>query len=108
MEYIPYIVLAIVVIGFIGYIVYSIKKRGLKQTALQWIIIAEKEFQKGENKEKFEYVYKAIYNVLPSFVKAFVSEEVAENLLSKFIQSVFDFVKPALDYGVEVDNPEQK
>ena len=108
MEYIPYIVIGILVIGFIGYIAYSIKKKGLKQTALEWILIAEKEFQKGENKEKFEYVYKAIYNVLPAFVKAFVSEEVAENLLSKFIQSVFDFVKPALDYGVEVDNPEQK
>ena len=108
MEYIPYIVLAIVIIVFIGYIAYSIKKKGLKQVALEWIIMAEKEFQKGENKEKFEYVYKAIYNVLPSFVKAFVSEEVAENLLSKFIQSVFDFIKPALDYGVEVDNPEQK
>lgn len=108
MEYIPYIVLAIVVIAFVIYIIYSTKKKGLKQTALEWILIAEKEFQKGENKEKFEYVYKAIYNVLPAFVKAFVSEEVAENLLSKFIQSVFDFVKPALDYGVEVDNPEQK
>lgn len=108
MEYIPYIVLAIVIIVFIGYIVYSIKKKGLKQVALEWIIMAEKEFQKGENKEKFEYVYKAIYNVLPAFVKVFISEDVAENILSKFIQGVFDFVKPALDYGVEVDNPEQK
>ena len=108
MTYVPYIVIGVVILAFIGYVLYSIKKKGLKQTALEWILIAEKEFQKGENKEKFEYVYKAIYNVLPSFVKAFVSEEVAENLLSKFIQSVFDFVKPALDYGVEVDNPEQK
>lgn len=101
MEYIPYIVLAIVVIVFIASLIYSSKKKGLKQTALEWILIAEKEFQKGENKEKFAYVYKAIYNVLPAYIKVFVSQEVAENILSKFIQGVFDFVKPALDYGVE-------
>ena len=101
MEYIPYIVLAIVVIAFVIYIIYSTKKKGLKQTALEWILIAEKEFQKGKNKEKFEYVYKAIYNVLPAFLKVFISEDVAENILSKFIQGVFDFIKPALDYGVE-------
>lgn len=107
MEYIPYIVLAIVVVVFIGYIVYSIKKKGLKQVALEWIIMAEKEFQKGENKEKFEYVYKAIYNVLPAFVKVFISEDVAENILSKFIQGVFDFIKPALDYGVEGESKDE-
>lgn len=47
MEYIPYIVLAIVVIAFVIYIIYSTKKKGLKQTALEWILIAESEFQKG-------------------------------------------------------------
>lgn len=104
MTYVPYIVIGAVILAFIGYVLYSVKKKGLKQTALEWILIAEKEFQKGENKEKFAYVYKAIYNVLPAYIKVFVSQEVAENILSKFIQGVFDFVKPALDYGVEDNN----
>ncbi len=101
MNYIPYIVIAVVIVCFIGYLVYSIKKKGLKKAALEWILLAEKEFQKGENENKFEYVYKAIYSLLPAFVKVFVSEEVTKNVLSKFIQDVFDYIKPALDYGIK-------
>ena len=101
MEYIPYIVLAIVVIAFVIYIIYSTKKKGLKQTALEWILIAESEFQKGQNDAKFAFVYRSLYNLLPAVIKVFISEDVAKNILSKFIQDVFDYIKPALDYGVE-------
>ena len=101
MEYIPYIVLAIVIIAFVIYIIYSTKKKGLKQTALEWILIAESEFQKGQNDAKFAFVYRSLYNLLPAVIKVFISEDVAKNILSKFIQDVFDYIKPALDYGVE-------
>ena len=104
MEYIPYIVLAIVVIAFVIYIIYSTKKKGLKQTALEWILIAESEFQKGQNDAKFAFVYHSLYNLLPEVIKVFISEDVAKNILSKFIQDVFDYIKPALDYGMEDNN----
>lgn len=101
MNYIPYIVIVVVILAFIGCIAYSVKKKGLKKAALEWILLAEKEFQKGENDNKFEYVYHAIYNLLPAIVRAFVSENVTKNILSKFIQDVFDYIKPALDYGAD-------
>ena len=110
-QYIPYIVIGIVILAFLGYIFYSIKKKGLKKAALEWILLAESEFQKGQNSEKFAFVYHSLYNLLPAIVKAFLSEDVAKNILSKFIQDVFDYIKPALDYGVEevvIDNETQK
>lgn len=107
MEYLPHIVIGIVVVCFIAYIVYSINKKGIKKAALDWIVLAEEEFQKGENQAKFEYVYQAVYNILPAYIKVFVSEQVAKNFLSKLIQEIFDFVKPALDCGVKTKNEEE-
>lgn len=101
MTYVPYIVIGVVILAFIGYVLYSIKKKGLKKAALEWIVLAENEFVKGQNEAKFEFVYHALYNLLPSYLRVFISEDVAKNVLSKLIQDVFDFVKPALDCGVD-------
>ena len=110
-RYIPYIIIGVVILAFIGYVLYSVKKKGLKKAALEWILLAESEFQKGQNDAKFAFVYHSLYNLLPAVIKVFISEDVAKNILSKFIQDVFDYIKPALDYGIEevvIDNETQE
>lgn len=87
----------ILLIGFIfavGYICLSIKKEGLKATTVKLIVKAEEMFASGEGKEKMAYVVETLTKVLPMPFRLFVTTE----LLTEFVQSVFDMVKEALDY----------
>ena len=82
------------VLAFIGYAIYKIKTKGLKAAAIEFIVNAEKEFKKGQNSEKMEYVYNALIALLPAPIKVFITKQTLIN----FIQRIFDEVKIALDY----------
>lgn len=92
-EILSIIVLALVSLSFIAYIVYNVKKKGLRQTAIDYICLAEQSFAKGENSQKMNYVIRALYVYLPNYAKLFITEDMLRN----FIQSVFDEIKKALD-----------
>lgn len=87
-------IIIIAVLAFIGYAIYKIKTKGLKTAAIEFIVNAEKEFQKGQNSEKMEYVYNALIALLPTPIKLFITKQTLIN----FIQKIFDEVKIALDY----------
>lgn len=87
----------ILLIGFIfavGYICLSIKKEGLKATTVKLIVKAEEMFASGKGKEKMKWVVDMLTQIIPMPFKLFVTTE----LLTEFVQSVFDMVKEALDY----------
>lgn len=88
------IIIAIVVIALALYLTYQIKKKGLRKVAIEFIVMAEEKFKQGQNSEKFNYVFEAVYELLPAMVKIFITKTV----IVKFIQKVFDEVKIALDY----------
>lgn len=88
------VIIAIVVIALALYLTYQIKKKGLRKVAIEFIVMAEKKFEQGKNSEKFNYVFEAVYNLLPAMIKIFITKAV----IVKFIQKVFDEVKIALDY----------
>lgn len=93
------IIAVVVVIAFIIYIAWQIKKKGLRQFAIDMILQAEEEFAQGQNKEKMEHVIIAIKtmlstNIIGKVLCAVITDENIEN----FIQSVFDSIKKALDY----------
>lgn len=88
------IIIAIVVIALALYLTYQIKKKGLRKVAIEFIVMAEEKFKQGQNSEKFNYVFEAVYELLPAMVKIFITKTV----IIKFIQKVFDEVKIALDY----------
>ena len=77
------VVIAAILIG------YKIKKQGLRKTAIDAIIEAEKTFQKGEAK-------------LEMAVGVFISalkpplNKIPASVITKFIQTVFDEIKDAL------------
>lgn len=97
METLSIIVIAVIMIlflGFVGLKLYSnIKLKGLRQTAIDLIVEAENAYEKGKNSEKFQAVFKGIIEALPAPARIFLNE----STINYFIQSVFDSIKGALD-----------
>lgn len=88
------IIVALIVIAFIIWLVWQIKKKGLKEFATEMIVKAEDMYKQGENTEKQNYVIDKVIGMLPKFLQFFITREAVKN----FVQSVFDTVKKALDY----------
>ena len=89
------IVIAIVlIVGFVLYITWQIKKKGLKQFAVDFIVKAEDMYNKGDNEQKLNYVIDKIIAMIPVPLNFFITREAVK----AFVQSVFDSVKKALDY----------
>lgn len=87
------------VIGFIIYVAWQIKKKGLREFAIDTILEAEKEFAQGQNKEKMQHVIVAIKTILATnAVGRILTIFITDENIEKFIQSVFDSIKKALDY----------
>lgn len=87
------------VVVFIIYIAWQIKKKGLKEFAIDMILEAEELFKQGQNSEKMEHVITAIKTMLgTSTVGKILSIFITDENIEKFIQSVFDNLKKALDY----------
>ena len=89
------IVIAVVlVVAFIIYIAWQIKKKGLRQFAVDFIVKAEDMFNQGDNENKLNYVIDKIIAMIPAPLNFFITREAVK----AFVQSVFDSVKNALDY----------
>ena len=94
------VVIAVVaIIAFVIYLVWQIKKKGLKEFAIDMILEAEGKIEQGQNSEKMGYVIKAIKSFLcTTKIGCIVSIFVTDENIEKFIQEVFDGLKKALDY----------
>ena len=88
------IIAVAVVIGFIIYIAWQIKKKGLRQFAVEFILKAEDKFKRGENEAKLNYVIDKVITFIPAPLNFFITRDAVKT----FVQSVFDSVKKALDY----------
>lgn len=97
MDSITIIEIAIVVIAilaFVLYLVWQIKKKGLRQTVISLIVKAEDMFKQGEDEKKINYVIDKIIELMPAPLSFFITREAVR----EFIQTIFDEVKKALDY----------
>ena len=89
------IVIAILLVAaFILYIAWQIKKKGLRQFAVDFIVKAEDMYNKGDNENKLNYVIDKIIAMIPVPLNLFITREAVK----AFVQGVFDSVKKALDY----------
>ena len=88
------VIVAILLIAFIIWLIWQIKKKGLKEFATEMIVKAEDMYKQGENQEKLNYVIDKVIAMLPKPLQFFITREAVK----KFVQSVFDTVKKALDY----------
>lgn len=96
MDILSIVIIVIAIIIAFGSLYLSIKNKGLRETAIYFIVEAEKKFEYGKNSEKFNYVFEQVYNRLPTILKFIVTKE---NVI-KFIQTIFDEIKIALDYKI--------
>lgn len=88
------IIAVALVISFIIYIAWQIKKKGLRQFAVEFILKAEDEFKQGDNETKLNYVIDKVIAFIPAPLNFFITREAVK----AFVQSVFDSTKKALDY----------
>ena len=97
-NWLPLLILVLVVIGFIIYLIYLSKKKGLRQVALEAILIAEEKWNTTTGKERLQIAVDYVYDYIPCYVKIFLSKELLNKILADFIQKVFDEVKKVLDF----------
>lgn len=97
----------VVTLGFAGYIFYLYKKQGkkaalteLREKVYKAMLIAEKKFD--VNEEKFEWVAKKIFLLLPDTAKVIIEEETIED----FIQNCYNKMMDGLDDGKFNDSNE--
>lgn len=88
------IIVVLIVIAFVIWLIWQIKKKGLKEFVTEMIVKAEDMYQQGENQEKLNYVIDKVIAMLPTPLQFFITREAVK----KFVQSVFDSIKKALDY----------
>ena len=87
-------IVVIAILAFILYLVWQIKKKGLRATAVDLIVKAEDMFKQGDNENKLNYVIDKIIVLIPAQLSFFITREAVR----EFIQTIFDEVKKALDY----------
>ena len=94
-------IVVIAILAFILYLVWQIKKKGLRATAVDLIVKAEEMFRQGDNENKLNYVRdKMISIIIPKPLSLFITRD----SIKSFIQSVFDETKKALDYVPRKEN----
>ena len=91
-----FVVVSLIIAGIIKY------RNGLESVrpwAYKAILAAENMYKHGDNETKFSYYFDKVYQVLPTFVRFFISKESLEKILEKWYLQIKDL----LDNGV-VDN----
>lgn len=90
--------IVIVVVAAIFLLVKGIQKIGLEKVrgyVYKLFVLAENEFEQGENEQKFEYVVQLARSAIPLPFNLVITE----SLLRKVIQAWFDICKDLLDDG---------
>lgn len=91
-------ILILVIIGFAIYVFYQAKKNGLRETALEAILKAEKQYYSTTGKERFEIAFNYVYDLIPTAWKVVLPKEFLKKFLDNLIQSTFDEVKELLNF----------
>ena len=93
------VIVALAAIAGLLYIVWQIKKKGLREFAMDMILEAEEKIEQGRNSDKMKYVIASIKSFLAtSKIGIFLSIFITDENIEKFIQEIFDGLKKALDY----------
>lgn len=94
-------IVVIAILAFILYLIWQIKKKGLRATAVDLIVKAEEMFRQGDNENKLNYVIDKIISItIPKPLSLFITRDSVKS----FVQSVFDETKKALDYVPRKEN----
>lgn len=93
------LILIVVCVAILIYLLWRIKKEGLRQVVVDLIVYAESEYGSGKGEEKMEYVIESFIKLIPAPFNFFITTSAVKS----FIQNVFDSIKTALDYREPID-----
>ena len=88
------IILILACVAILGYLYWMIKKNGLRATAIELIVYAEKALGSGKGKEKMDMVIDKMTEILPLPIRLFVTKEA----IKSFVQHIFDEIRNCLEY----------
>lgn len=86
------LIIVILLIVWLAIVYWEIKQNGLKESAIKFILEAEKTLE--NNDEKFDLVCEKVVKLLPNWLEVFVTPAMIE----KLVQHTFDSIKEVLDY----------
>ena len=86
-----YIPLVIVIIAIVIGIIYLLKKKGLRQTAIDAIVWAEREFATEEGQEKMQKAIDYCQQLIPFL------NFIPDSIIQSFLQGIFNQIKEALE-----------
>lgn len=95
METVQIIAIVVIAVVAILYIAWRIYKVGLRQTAIDFIVEAERLYENGGTKKTF--VIEGLQNALPFPFNIIITEKTLDN----FMEKVFEEIKEALHYKKE-------
>lgn len=100
-NWLPLLIVILMIISIVGYIIYLIITKGLKEVALSAILEAEKHYNSTTGKERLEIAVNYAYELLPGYIKLMLPKSILLQLTENFIQSTFEKVKDLLNYHLE-------
>lgn len=90
----------LLVLGFIGYVVYVYKTKGkeaameiVKAKILELMLIAEKSFNKNQGKRKMDLVVQEYIESLPTLIQDGVDVELTQEEVRAELQKFYDEIK---------------
>ena len=102
------VIVALAVIAGLLYLAWQIKKKGLREFAIDMILEAEEKIEQGRNSDKMKYVCASIKSFLAtSKIGILLSIFITDENIEKFIQEIFDGLKKALDYVPKKESEEK-
>ena len=83
--------LVIVIIAIVIGIIYLLKKKGLRQTAIDAIVWAEREFATEAGQEKMQKAIDYCQQLIPFL------HFIPDSIIQSFLQGIFNQIKEALE-----------
>ena len=93
-----YLFIIVIALAIVLFACVALKQLGfekIRAKVYKLFVVAENNFKKGDNDEKFEWVVKMAKDAIPAPFNVFITE----NALRKTIQLWFDMCKDLLDDG---------
>ena len=85
----------IILVIFAAYILYHIVTKQwteLRSVAYKIMLAAEKTFSSGQGKEKFDFVFNQVYNLLPAWLKLFIPPDTLRLKLQGWYSKIIDYL----------------
>ena len=81
------VIIALLIVGYIGYIIYTKQTDKVRKWLLYAVTIAEKELKGGTGKLKLEYVYD-LFTARYTWLKVVMSRATFENLVEDALEDM--------------------